>query len=407
MNKLVKKLGGSAVVMVALLMLLLIGFLGIAVDSGFLYMTKTQAQNVADAAALACLINNDANTCGTIPGGPYNYQLNTLPGILAINTDAAVFKVATTYPAVCPNAITQSNCAQANVTATIKPFFMKILDTVPVNVIAKAGHFRGEPTCLTTIDSFLINGFNTAFLANCSAVVGGSFSSTNSSGIRISGVGDTTVFNTSVAPDCNSNSPCPIANPSSLPEQKKYPVPSNLSTSSTNTTCASNGVCEAGIYTSLVTLTGSTNFSEGAYYFEQGLDTNGQNVTNTTVTTAAGITGVSLYIAAGKRLVLTGIVTLNAPALVDCAESSGVVVSQLASTSFTTTKLNGVKNKLTLTGVVNLPGVNLENDGTSSNLSITGSLLVNSLTLKGNMEPNVSPNQCYNLYNNSKIVLVQ
>jgi hypothetical protein len=407
MNNFIKRLSGSVVVLFALLMFMLIGFLGFAVDTGYIYMTRAQAQNVADASALACLINNDANTCGILPHNPPYIFANTLPGILAVNTNGVLFKLDTTYPVNCPNAVTQYDCAEAFVTATIKPFFMTFLDSVPISVSAKAAHFRGAPSCLSTVDSFLINGYNSATLTNCSAVIGGSFSSTNSSGIKIIGVGSTTVFNTSIAPDCNLNSPCPIANPSAFPTQKTYPVPSNLSTSLTNTSCASTGVCTAGIYTSLVTLTRTTNFGTGTYYFEQGLDTNDQIVTNTSETNASGITGVSLYVAAGKTLVLTGIVTLNAPALVDCVASSGIVISQPLESSFTTTKLHGEKNKLTLTGVVNLPGVNLENDGTSSNLSITGSLLVNSLTLKGNMEPNVSPNQCYNLYNNSKIILVR
>jgi hypothetical protein len=382
-------------------------FLGIAIDTGYLYLTKSQAQNVADAAALACVINNDANTCGILPHDPPTISSNILPSILAVNTNETLFKIDTIYPADCPNLVTQSNCAQANITANVKPFFMKVIGTLPINAIAKAGIFRGAPSCLTTIDSFKINGTNVASLTNCSAVVGGSFSSTNSSGIKILGSGTTTVFNTSIAPDCNENSPCPIADPSAFPAQKTYPDPSNLSTSPTNVTCASTGICTAGIYTSRVTLTRTTNFDKGTYYFEQGLDTNDQHVTNTSETNAGGITGVSLYVAAGKTLVLTGIVTLNAPALDGCFESSGVVISQPASSSFTTTKLNGEKNKLTLTGVVNLPGVNLINDGTASNLSITGSLLVNSLTLHGNMDPNVSPNQCYNLYNNKRIILVQ
>lgn len=389
-------------------MSLLILFLGLAIDTGYIYVTRAQAQNVADAASLACVINSNANTCGTLSSQTFNGS-NTLGGINAVNTNTALFNVATTYPLIspvtCPNVATQSNCAKAVVTATIKPFFMTTLNTVPINVSAIAGNVGGGASCITVIQDFYINGNNTASITNCSANIGGSFSSTNSSGILITGSGTTTVFNTSNIPSCNSNSPCPIASPSPLPVTKAFPVPSGLSTSTTNTTCATTGVCTAGIYTSKVTLQTTTKFGVGTYYFQQGLDTNGQTVTNDHPAFGGGIDGISLYVA--KSLGLDGMVTLSAPALAGCVASSGVVVTEVAPFSSSTTKLNGSGNQLYLTGIVNIPDIDLINNGTASKLSITGGLVVKSLTLKGNMMPDVSPNKCYNLYNSSRIVLLQ
>jgi Flp pilus assembly protein TadG len=44
---------GAVAIVVALSMVVLVGFLGLAIDGGRLYLTKTELQNGADACALA------------------------------------------------------------------------------------------------------------------------------------------------------------------------------------------------------------------------------------------------------------------------------------------------------------------------------------------------------------------
>lgn len=53
---------------------------------------------------------------------------------------------------------------------------------------------------------------------------------------------------------------------------------------------------------------------------------------------------------------------------------------------------------LSLTGVANLSADNLTINGSSTALSITGSLVTNSITLHGNMNPSFSANPCNNVY---------
>lgn len=53
LSKLFKNEDGQAMVLMALLMVVLMGFAALAVDGGRLYITKSQLQNAADAAALA------------------------------------------------------------------------------------------------------------------------------------------------------------------------------------------------------------------------------------------------------------------------------------------------------------------------------------------------------------------
>src|ERR1700730_11007414 len=58
---------GTIVALLALTMVALVGFLGLAIDLGMLAIAKTQAQNAADVAALTA-----ARTLNGNPSGTYN-----------------------------------------------------------------------------------------------------------------------------------------------------------------------------------------------------------------------------------------------------------------------------------------------------------------------------------------------
>ena len=53
LKKIVKHEDGQVLVIVALLMVVLVGFAALLIDVGAMYLTKTNMQNAADAAALA------------------------------------------------------------------------------------------------------------------------------------------------------------------------------------------------------------------------------------------------------------------------------------------------------------------------------------------------------------------
>jgi hypothetical protein len=161
-----------------------------------------------------------------------------------------------------------------------------------------------------------------------------------------------------------------------------------------------------GIYKDLVKLNYTTNFTPGTYIFEDGLNTNGQTVTNSTTTSEAGITGVSFYIPANKTLDLSGHITLNAPAEAGCTAGSSVVISQPAGTLQNVT-LNGNTGSLTLTGVANFPSMDLRLDGAASSLQINGTLVVNSMDLRGNIYPTAGASPCYSIPFGKRIILVQ
>jgi len=70
-------------------------------------------------------------------------------------------------------------------------------------------------------------------------------------------------------------------------------------------------------------------------------------------------------------------------------------------------QLAGSKDLLKLDGIVDLPYTDITISGTSSNLTLYGSLIAHSLRLDGNMNPNVSSNPCNNFVSQNKVSLVQ
>lgn len=394
MNKEIQKPRGAVAVIVALLLLVLFGFLGLAVDVGYAHVQKTRLQAVADAQALACAIN--PSRCGT--GGE-----NPFP-----ETNPARAQVRVIHPVACPNLTTQQGCAQATASAQWGTFFMGLLGkpTAAAQAVAIAGRNARAPSCVTTLNSFSANGGNIMTLSNCSADIGGTLSSTNRSGIQVASgsTGSISVYNSNRSDQCGNCSPAPIGLSSPLPSLPSSTIPTtNLDGQPlivrSGSSCTS-GTCQPGIYSSLVKLSGTTTFASGNYVFNGGLDTN-----NRTVTSGSG--GVSLYIPGSQDLSLSGNVTLTAPTPAGCAVGSGVVISHPLSGAPRNLALNGSKVTLRLAGVVNLSADKITISGSSSSFTLNGTLVANSVILNGNMFPNISANPCNNLYQSAKITLLQ
>jgi Putative Flp pilus-assembly TadE/G-like len=394
MNKEIQKPRGAVAVIVAFFLLVLFGFLGLAVDVGYAHVQKTRLQAVADAQALACAIN--PSRCGT--GGE-----NPFP-----ETNPARAQVRVIHPVACPNLTTQQGCAQATASAQWGTFFMGLLGkpTAAAQAVAIAGRNARAPSCVTTLNSFSANGGNIITLSNCSADIGGTLSSTNRSGIQVASgsTGSISVYNSNPSDQCGNCSPAPIGLSSPLPSLPSSTIPTTNFDGQplivrSGSSCTS-GTCQPGIYSSLVKLSGTTTFASGNYVFNGGLDTN-----NRTVTSESG--GVSLYIPGSQNLLLSGNVTLTAPTPAGCAVGSGVVISHPLSGAPRNLDLNGSKVTLRLTGVVNLSADKITISGSSSSFTLNGTLVANSVILNGNMFPNISANPCNNLYQSAKITLLQ
>lgn len=392
MNKQLHHQKGATIILFAVLLTVLIGFMGLAIDGGYLFLQKTRLQTTADASALACITESSA--CGAGGG-------NVFP---AVNPYS--FQVDITNPVTCPKT-SQQGCAKAVASTSWKPFFMGVVGKTEVNISATAiaGKNTGGPSCVVDITNFRTNGSNNVVLNSCSAAIGGQLNTTNKSGIVISpntNQSGITLYNgnTSICSNC---SPAPVSVSSSLPALPSYAAPTLPPAAAPTFNAAKKTYTYyPGTYASAVTFDKKYSYvlSSGSYVFEGGLNTGSAVVSN-----SAG--GVSLYVPGNKTLTLSGSVTLSAPTPANCAASSAVVISHPYTTTYHNMTVNGSTDHLNLTGIADLAADNLTIDGTSSALTITGSLLTNALVLNGNMNPSYSTNPCNNLYPAGSVALVQ
>ena len=393
---------GVVTLITALLLVLLVGFMGLAIDTSYAFYVRTKMQAAADAAALG-------GASDMLNGGTQNNAIGVARLLAAANGfsdgEAYTSVVASIPPGLNPDGSTPSYSTNASyirvqITQAVPLYFAPLIGfsknwTVHANAVAG---IESSPDCLVTMSTFRINGTNTASLNNCSAVIGGNLNATNNSKIDISGNGTISVYNDSSI-QCNSCTPTPVRRSAELPALPTVNIPPGLS-EVIDPSCSS-GTCQPGIYNSLLELGKGKayTFASGFYVFNKGLKTNSAIVTSAP-------NGVTLYVASNQPIDLSGTLTLSALAAPGCTAGSGVLVYQSPST-LSTMKLAGSNDKLNLQGIVDLPYLDVIISGTSSNLSLSGSLIAHSIDLNGNMNPGVSSNPCYNFISENKVSLVQ
>ena len=391
---------GSIAILVAFLLTIFIGFMGLAVDFGYAYLQKTRLQKVADAEALACVISPASAPC------PAN-GTNLYPELNPYG-----FTVTTVNPgdnSLCLNPAKQTKCARATAQVTWNTFFINLfgVNTLNLSATALAAKTGEVPSCIVTTANFSANGNDVIKLNNCAVSVGGNLSSSRQTGIEISGPGNITVFNGNSPSGCPACKPEPVSVQGPIPNIPTPAFPTqNIDGSPLPTlpyTSCTVSSCIPAIYTGgQVNLNQATTLASGYYIFSNGFDNKGN-----TLTSAPG--GVGIYVPGNMPLVLSGTVNLTAPSITGCTVGSGVVLSHPDSppSQPPTFKLNGSKDRLSLTGVVNLSADNILVDGGSVAISIVGSLIARSIDLRGNMNPQASSNPCFNLYESSgKPVLI-
>lgn len=159
---------GAVAVIVGLMMVVLVGFIGLAIDFGYAYVKKNQVQNVADAEALACVINPTATLCpvGTTAGDLYP-AVNTY-GFTVISTENPGDN------SLCPLPATQSNCARVTVSGTWNTFFIPLFgySTLTVQSVATAGKQGGSPGCIIATSYFNVSGSQGINGSNCANYFG-------------------------------------------------------------------------------------------------------------------------------------------------------------------------------------------------------------------------------------------
>lgn len=392
----------SVMVLSGLLLAILIGLLGLAVDSSYAFYMRTKMQSAADAAALGAAANLAK---GGTPSTAIAVatSLGTSNGFTSGVADTLV--ISTIPPGPNPNGSNPSyannvNYVRVRISQTVPLFFASVIgvaSTWPVSVNAVAG-VKNSPDCLIALNGFRINGTNTASLNNCSAVIGGNLNSTNQAKIAVNGNGDIEVYNNGSI-NCPACTPTPIIKTGPLPALPSLSLPSGLSVVS-DPTC-SNRYCQPGIYNSKLTLAKGVNyrFASGFYVFNKGLSTNSAIVNSDT-------SGVTFYVASNQPIELTGNLTLSAQTPANCTPGSAILIFQ-APSSIASMDLAGSQDRLNLNGIVSLPYTNIRISGSSSNLTLNGSIIANSLTLNGNMNPSASTNDCNNFVSSSRVILYQ
>lgn len=376
---------GSILITLVVILPVLLGIVGLLVDSGNVYMTRRTMQSAADAAAIS---------------GAFEAQRGLTTNITsAAQSDAALNGYPTTEATVDvyspPSSGThagQTGYVEVIIHKTISTYLMGMLGIGEANVSARAvaGIKAGLADCMITPSFFSINGTNTATLNNCSAAIGGNLSATNQAGITITGTGSITVYDNATA-NCNSCSPTPIKTTATIPPLPTLSIPAGLGNGTGPTCVGNNCTFTPGIFNALVSLSSSKTytFGTGFYVFNQGFKTNG-------ATTKSGTGGTTFYIGAAKPLDLSGTVTLTAPTPAGCTAGSAFAIYQAPSTTKTAVTLGGSGNLLKLTGITDLSQSDVTVNGSPNQLVISGTILSNSITLHGNMAPGVSGNACNN-----------
>lgn len=398
MNKSSNKDKGSIAIIFAVMMVVFISFLGLALDFGYAYLQKTRLQQVADAEALACAINPPTNPCPSVASDQYP-ALNPYGFTISIQNPG--------NNSLCLTS-TQGNCVKATAQTPWVNFFLSLSGNLSTSAIA--GRIA-LPSCMITTSYFSSNGTNRVSLNNCAASIGGTLSASGQSGITITNSGSITVFNGNPINNCPYCSPAPTSSQNQLPQIPASTFPTTnldgtpLPTRSYNQ-CTSPITCIPAIYTGQqVSLNFDGQLQSGNYVFQGGFSTNGHTITSSTTDQYKG---VALYIPGNKTLDLSGTVTLSAPTIAGCTAGSGIVISHpYTGGSYNSLILNGAQNHLNITGVTNLSADDITINGSSAGLNWTGSILSHSITLHGNMYPQVSQNPCFNLYeSNGKVVLI-
>jgi hypothetical protein len=226
--KSVQKQRGQVIVLVALAMTVLLGFLGLATDVGMLWAVRRKAQTAADAAAGAGL---DAVLVGQSSG--YSSAATDVATINGFTNGTQNTTVAVSEPTGtgCP----AGTCVQVTITKTVQTYFLGALGfrSIPVSVSANAFGTSGPNTIVATNTSgsgVTING--PTVNVSCGIVSNSNLTVTNGGSVTAGSV--SVVGTTHGSVPSNTKTGCsPVQNPFS---SWHSPTPSSCSRQSTNNT---------------------------------------------------------------------------------------------------------------------------------------------------------------------------
>lgn len=291
---------GQVLAIVALAIVVLIGFAGLAADVGLIYGSRRQMQTAADATAVAganALQGSSSVAAGYITAAQDAASMN------GFNNTTSGVSVSVSQVS-CPNAAGQQ-CVKVDVSQPQPTYFLRVLgyNTISVRTEAIAGGVNA-PACVYALDpsaseALEFNG-NITVNASCGILD----DSSSSTGLYATGNGTINTTGTGVAGNYNSASlgnmifsPTPITGIAPAPDPlaslqpPTFTIPSLLATTSTTPYTASGNITNlnvpAGIYKdngsggiSIAGNIGTATFTPGSINYGNGIFFSGANVTN-------------------------------------------------------------------------------------------------------------------------------
>ena len=318
---------GFVLVMTSAAMIMLLAFVGLAVDVGYLQFQKRRVQSAADAAAQggAWEIRNHQSDQSIIDAARHDSSLNGFTH----GSDGVTVTV--NHPPTSGYYSTQTNAVEVIVSQTAPTYFMKILgfNSAPVSARAVA-RATSSPNCVYVLDSaasgaLMATGNGTAAV-QCGIVV----DSTSSTAVQANGNGCITATAITVVGSYSSNSngcglqPTPTAGSSYVSDPLSYLTAPTVGACNYTNYAVSLGVVylSPGVYCGGITVSGAATvvyFSPGTYILNGGgLNVSGQaNLIGTGVTFYN--TGDASHAYAPVSLTGGSITALSAPTTGDYA----------------------------------------------------------------------------------------
>lgn len=292
---------GQALVVAALSITLLLGFLALAVDVGILFRAKRNVQIAADAAAMAAALVYKYNVNATALAESAGLAAATANGYTNGSNGVAVTVVP---PTSGPNA-NCSSCFAATVAVPNPTFFMSMFGFGSINVAAQAVAGRPWENCVFALGAAgVTNAGGTISLTNCGLIDNGSFANTGAfkaNAVSIAGI-----------VSGNPSTPAPQVGIAPSGDPLNLTAPTIPSGCGTALNLATSGTAGPGCYSGLtITNTGTViTLSPGLYVI------NNQNNTPISLganTTLAG-SGVTIYFNGALTIDPTATMNLSAPA---------------------------------------------------------------------------------------------
>ena len=145
---------GSIAIVFAILLPVLIGFIGLAIDVGYLYYVKLQMQTAADAGAISGALQVQQG----FPGSVSTNAINDVALNGFVSGQSSVNVTVFNGPSSGPHA-SDPNFVEVLVKKEVPVFFIPILYNKPftINTRAVAGFSSGSPTCIYTLNPSAID----------------------------------------------------------------------------------------------------------------------------------------------------------------------------------------------------------------------------------------------------------